>query len=176
MAATSSETGKLGESAVSTQLLRVKNGLQFASFDPCSLGEKAELLDFVVRLKRDDHPFGPYFFLQVKTTQAPSEKGSIVTNFSYEEVQAAQALKAPVYIAAVDASNPKSEDIYIKPIYSDRKTGVYRVARKGLLSDDGVCMAVFKEVEMHFKDLKTEFKAPKGYADPSEEEVSHGQV
>lgn len=157
--------GKRGEYAVGTVLLRPKNATGQSMFDPCPLGEKAELLDFVVRLQKDGHPYGPYFFLQVKATEKAPEGGSIPAIFEASEVIAAQAMKAPIYVAAVDASKRTVEAIYIAPVYAERKNGIARIKTSKPLSDDTVCQALFDEVDNHFKMLKSAFNTPKNYSE-----------
>lgn len=166
--------GKRGEYAIGIELLRpLANGAQ-PIFDPCHLGEKAELLDFVVRLQKDGHPSGPYFFLQVKATGVKPEGGSIRAEFSREEVARAHAMKAPVYVAAVDASECAKEKVYIQPIYDGRTKGISRIKTSQPLAEAAIRQALYDEVETHFNSLQAKFKAPLGHLDEFiDEEQSH---
>lgn len=170
MSSSNNLLGKRGEYAVATQLLRPKNPLGQSMFDPCPLGEKAELLDFVVRLQKDGRPYGPYFFLQVKATQSKPSGGSVGAVFTAAEVKAAQEMKAPVYIAAVDASNNTDEAIYLAPVYTNRKRGISRIKTSKAISDVVVCEAIFKEVDEHFRNLAASFDAPNDYQDDAIDE------
>ena len=167
--------GKRGEYAIGSQLLRPLKDGSHPIFDPCHLGEKAELLDFVVRLQEDGHPFGPYFFLQVKATGLKPEGGSVRAEFSQEEVTRAQAMKAPVYVAAVDASECNQEKIYIQPIYNGRKKGISRIKTSKPLADVNVLLALYEEVKAHFECSTATFNAPSGHQEEiGDEEQGNG--
>lgn len=87
--------GNLGEDVVSL-LFRRKIDDKFR-FSVTFLGEKASLLDFMVNLLDDDGTaYGPYFFLQVKATEAITRPGRLIpARFSAGEVESARGRKAP---------------------------------------------------------------------------------
>lgn len=175
MASSHNLLGKRGEYAVGVELLRPKNPLGQSMFDPCPLGEKAELLDFVVRLQKDGRPYGPYFFLQVKATESKPDGGSVGAVFTAAEVKAAQGMKAPVYVAAVDASNNTFEAIYLAPVYTNRKKGISRIKTSKPISNVKVCEAIFKEVDDHFLKLAASFDEPVGYQDDAIDEGKYNE-
>ena len=149
----SNNLGSRGESAVATCLLRPLGDSNTVQFRPFFLGEKAELLDFLVLLvNKDDQALGPHFFLQVKATAGNTNNGSsIKAIFTADEVARVQKWKAPTYIAAIDASKPDQESIYIRSIKSDRKKGISSVSTKSSLNDPALRQRIYKEIVKHFQ-------------------------
>ncbi|OON63682.1 hypothetical protein B0920_10105 [Massilia sp. KIM] len=109
-------------------------------------------MDFLVLLIRDGKAFGPHFFLQVKSTSTKADVGdlSIAARFSADEVQRIAQWKAPAYLAAVDGSNARREQVYIRGIDSDRLTGIATVPRSQNLNDKAVRKALYDEVVQYF--------------------------
>jgi len=113
------------------------------------LGEKTELLDFLVLLvNKDDQALGPHFFLQVKATAGKTEDDdpSIAAKFSAEEVERVKNWKVPTYVAAVDLSRPERELIHIRGISSSRTKGIASVKKALSLDDRNVRKNIYKEV------------------------------
>lgn len=143
--------GNFGEGAVSQLLHRKMAGVhQFAARH---LGEKAQLLDFIVNLVDDrGTEYGPFFFLQVRTTAAIMRpRQGIRANFSAREVRLVQARRVPAYMAAVLDKGDGSEEIYILGIDAKQKGGIAVVPRLFPLSEEGVRKAIYREVHGYFE-------------------------
>ncbi len=161
MAMSNDILGARGEAAVSTCLMRPLGDSNTAQFRPLFLGEKAELLDFLVLLlDPDERALGPHFFLQVKTTACHTQKDtqSIAARFSADEVARIQKWKAPTYLAAVDASKEDREFIYIRGINSDREKGIASVKKAFSLNDKTLRKKLYQEVKGHFDSRDHHFK------------------
>lgn len=110
------------------------------------LGEKAETFDFVVYLLGFDRlAVGPYFFLQVKSTEKAPSKRSCPAPFSAKDVKRALSFKSPSYVAAADLSLPTAA-IYIKGLSHGRATGISSINRASDFRLDSVKVAVYDEV------------------------------
>jgi hypothetical protein len=150
VASENDDLGARGEDAISTCLRRPLSATQKPQFRPKRLGEKAELLDFVVFLVDDNgKQLGSHFFLQVKTTR-DVDANSTAASFSADEVRRAQALKTPAYLAAVDASRPDKEAVCVLGIGTSRLKGYASIPKRLSLDDTKVRNALYDEVKAHF--------------------------
>lgn len=147
---TSNQLASMGEYAAALLFRRKIAGVH--RFTATFLGEKAQLLDYLVNLlDANGHEYGPFFFLQVKTTAAIARPGrGIRAKFSAREVRLVQARKVPVYLAAVMSLSDGQEEIYVMGIDVAQRGGVSVVPRLFPLSDDGVRMAIYREVNAYF--------------------------
>ncbi len=163
MASKNDDLGARGEELVSSCLRTPSSAHNNRiRFRPKFLGEKSELLDFLVLLvDEQSQAFGPHFFLQVKTTATtPKEDAkSIVTEFTAEEVSKALALKTPVYLVAVDASKPYSESIYVMGIGASRIKGISAIPKSLSLKDPAIRETLYEEVKDHFQARNFAFKS-----------------
>lgn len=146
----SNRLGDFGEDTVSQLLHRRIAGAH--PFSVHRLGEKAPTLDFIVNLvDARGHEYGPFFFIQVRTTGRIARAGQgICANFSAHDVALAQARRVPVYLAAVLSTDNNSEEIYVLGIDSAQTGGVRFVPRLFALSDETVRMAIYHEVHAYF--------------------------
>jgi hypothetical protein len=148
---TSNLLGTFGEGAVSQFLHSKINGVYH--FSARQLGEKAQLLDFIVNLVDSrGKEYGPFFFLQVRTTAAIAlPRQGIRVNFNAHEVKLVQARKVPIYLAAVQDAEGSSAEAYIVGIDAAQRVGVRVVPRLFKLSDEAVRMAIYLEVHAYFE-------------------------
>jgi hypothetical protein len=147
---TSNYVGRFGEDVVSRLLHRRVGGrIRFAARH---LGDKAQLLDFIVNLVDEfGKEHGPFFFLQVRTTETVArQRQGIRAKFSSVEVKFVQARKVPVYLAAVVSKGDDCEDVYILGIDGLHEGGVRVVPRLFPLSDESVRLTVYEEVHDYF--------------------------
>ena len=154
------DLGALGEDLVSACLRRATGYQHRILFRPQHLGEKCELLDYLVFLIDDNgHAFGPHFFLQVKTTAVPHRTGtrSIATSFHADRVARTLDWKTPCYLAVVDASIQRLENIYVVGLSSTSPRGVYRIPTSQSLNDPAIRKTLFDEVKAHFENRTFHF-------------------
>lgn len=143
--------GNLGEDLVSLLLSRkIRNAYRFSTK---FLGEKAQLLDFMVNLlDAKGFEYGPFFFMQVKTTESVAfGRYGIPARFSSAEVRAAQARKVPVYLVAVESLADESENVYALGIDSGLARGIAVVPRLFSLKQEETRIAIFDEVHAYFQ-------------------------
>ncbi|MBV6779402.1 hypothetical protein KWH04_01795 [Xanthomonas campestris pv. trichodesmae] len=143
--------GGWGESVIKTEIMRPINVAAFKGyprfpFMPIFLGEKAETFDFIVYLLGlDERAAGPYFFLQVKSTETVSGKKSCPAPVSREDVTRAVAFKSPSFVVAADLT-PVPAKLYIRGISNNRTSGISSINKKSDLSIDAVKVSVYDEV------------------------------
>lgn len=153
----SNRLGRRGEDAVSSIFGR--DVLGKPRFSTHFLGEKAELLDFVVNLVDEkEAEIGPFFMLQVKTTKGAHPGKSIDAPFSAAEVAKAVERKVPVYVVAVDAG-PRDEKVYFLAVESTRKGGISTVPRLFNLDCEVTLEELYDEVFHYFMDKPYVFKS-----------------
>lgn len=148
---TKNHLGNLGEDVVSLLLSRkIENAYRFSTK---FLGEKTQLLDFVVNLlDAKGSEYGPFFFMQVKTTESVTLGGSgIPARFSSAEVRAAQARKVPVYLVAVESLNDDAENVYVLGIDSSLSAGITVVPRLFSLKQHETRTTIYDEVHAYFQ-------------------------
>jgi len=111
------------------------------------------LLDFIVNLVDEfGKEHGPFFFLQVRTTEVVArQRQGIRANFSPLEVKFVQARKVPVYLAAVVSKEDDCEEIYVLGIDGLHEGGVRVVPRLFPLSDESVRLEIYQEVNDYFE-------------------------
>lgn len=146
----SNRLGDFGEDTVSQLLHRRVNGVH--RFAVHRLGEKAPTLDFMVNLiDLRGKEYGPFFFLQVRTTgRIARPRQGIHANFSARDVDLVQARSVPVYLAAVLSREDNTEEIYVIGIDAAHTGGVRVVPRLFALSDEMVRMTMYREVHAYF--------------------------
>lgn len=151
--------GRFGERVVSLLFQRRINGEY--RFWSTFLGEKAEAVDFIVHLlDSKGAPYGPYFFVQVKTTAASPTQGNLVpARFSAGEVEGARARGAPVYLIAVECLDEDSEEVYVLPIDESLPTGVSGVPRIYSLKDKETRLQIYREVHAYFESHPSGFRS-----------------
>ncbi|WP_296000175.1 hypothetical protein [Rugamonas sp.] len=147
---TTNHLGNLGEDVVS--LLFRRRIDKVYRFSVTFLGEKAQLLDFMVNLLDDNgSEYGPFFFLQVKTTATIGAPGAgIPATFTAEEVRNARARKVPVYLVAVESGDDDAERIFAIAIDETLKGGVAVVPPIFSLADKATRMRIYDEVHAYF--------------------------
>jgi hypothetical protein len=152
---TANHLGNLGEYVVSLLFRRTVNDVY--RFSVTFLGAKAQLLDFMVNLlDANGSEYGPFFFLQVKTSaKQPSRKQGIPARFSANEVSRACARKVPVYLAAVGRLSDDLEDIFIIGVDASLQGGVRRVPKIFSLALKETRLTIHDEVHAYFQ-----FNAP----------------
>lgn len=150
-----------GENFVSEILLEpVDSDDGPAMFSPEFMGDKAELLDFLVRLQNvDENVTGEYFFLQIKTVYGENqfdELGNMTVSFSAEEVQLAAKMRVPVYVVGVDARVKKKLVPYICALANGRQLGISKVPMtdENNLANDAVRKRLHTEVTNYFIKLR----------------------
>lgn len=147
---TTNHLGNLGEDIVSLLFSRkIDNAYKFS---PTFLGEKAQLLDFMVNLLDDTgSAYGPFFFVQVKTTETRLQpKRSIPARFSAQEVRVAQARKCPVYLVAVASIDDDSEAIFAIAVDASYTNGLAAVPQLFSLLSKEIRMQIYNEVHAYF--------------------------
>jgi hypothetical protein len=148
----SNVTGAKGEMNVSLCLMRDINGKPLFSVRP--LGEKAELLDFVVNLLDDkESEVGAFFMIQVKATKSAEAGKSIDVNFDADQVAKALNRKVPVYLMAVDMGGGRAREIYFVAVDNLREKGFRAVPRVHNLDCDITLRALYDEV-VAYHDVK----------------------
>ena len=143
--------GNLGEDVVSLLMSRKINGAY--RFSTKFLGEKAQLLDFMVSLlDAKGAEYGPFFFLQVKATESVArEANGISVRFSAGEVKAAQARKVPVYLAGVESLSDDDENVGVMGIDVHLLHGVTVVPRLFSLQLQETRQVIYDEVHAYFQ-------------------------
>jgi hypothetical protein len=119
---TSNYVGRFGEDVVSRLLHRRAGGR--IRFTARHLGDKAQLLDFIVNLVDEfGKEHGPFFFLQVRTTEVVArQRQGIRANFSPLEVKFVQARKVPVGSQEVNDYFESGLKIFVSRLTKGRKT------------------------------------------------------
>ena len=143
---------------MATALLRPLGPANEILFDPKFLGEKAGVLDFLVRLLDTDGALlGPFFFIQVKTTSDRKKvtRESINVTFKSDHIHAARKMKVPCYVFAVDATDPQTEHVYFCGVSSTRRKEIAGVLRKHDLSFEAKKRALYDEVVGFFAATTT---------------------
>lgn len=141
-------TGARGEFSVGFSMMRDVNGKPL--FFVRHLGEKANLLDFMVNLlDGDEQETGEFFMIQVKSTKAAKSTGSIPARFKAAEVSAAHSRKVPVYLVAVDDAPGRNREIFFIAIDKNRHAGVSLVPKLHDLNCDVTLESLRDEVRAH---------------------------
>lgn len=159
MALNSDSVGALGEDVVGVLFGRkIEKKFRFL---PQSLGAKFELFDFIVQLLDDtEHPYGPYFFLQVKSTCDCHDNASVSAPFSAEEVRRALGRRAPVYLVGVYIpEDGEPEEVFALAVDSNLTKGISVVPRHFSLREKDVRMAIFAEVHSYFESPGSSFSS-----------------
>lgn len=139
-------SGAAGEYLAAMELMRPIASGAFL-FDAVLLGGKEPTYDYIVYLlDADSERFGPFYFLQVKTTtRKPAPGGAYRLGFDAVDVARAQA--SPYFVCVVDRAVPRAERIFIKGVDSKRKAGISRLAPTYDLATDAVKLELHQEVE-----------------------------
>ncbi|NYE64141.1 hypothetical protein FHW58_005376 [Duganella sp. 1224] len=170
--------GNLGEDLVSLLFRRrIDNAYRFST---TFLGEKAQLLDFMVNLLDDSgSAYGPFFFLQVKATNKPSPPGQLIpARFTSDEVKRALARRCPVYLVAVACVDDDSEEVFVIAVETTLTGGVAGVPRLFSLSETGTRLQIYKEVQTHFGSKMASFESlltRKAHAQKTQKRSHDGQ-
>ncbi|GJI92739.1 hypothetical protein [Duganella hordei] len=148
---TTNHLGNLGEDVVSQLFRRKINDVY--RFSVTFLGEKTQFLDFIVNLlDGEGAEYGPFFFLQVKTTtKVPGQGRGISARFSAKEVRTACARKVPVYLVAVGCLSDDSEEIFAMAVDASLQGGVAVVPRIFSLSMKETRLRIYDEVHAYFQ-------------------------
>jgi hypothetical protein len=141
-------SGAAGEYLAAAELMRPTSG-GAVLFDAVLLGGKEPTYDYIVYLlDAKSERFGPFFFLQVKTTTSdPTPGGAYRFSFSAVDVARAQASKIPYFVCIVDRAVPRAERIFVKGVDSKRKAGISRFPPAFDLATDAVKLEMHEEVE-----------------------------
>jgi hypothetical protein len=141
-------SGAAGEYLAAMELMRPIATGAFL-FDAVLLGGKEPTYDYIVYLlDANSDRYGPFCFLQVKTTtRKPAPGGAYPLAFSATDVARAHASKIPFFVCIVDRAVPRAERIFIKGVDSDRKAGISRLAPTHDLAADAVKLELHQEVE-----------------------------
>lgn len=129
-------------------------------FSVTFLGAKAQLLDFMVNLlDADGYEYGPFFFLQVKTSGEVDGRKSIPARFSAKEVRRACARKVPVYLAAVGRLSDDFEDVYIIAVDASLQGGIRVVPKIFPLAMKETRLRIYDEVHAYFQSKASTFES-----------------
>lgn len=143
--------GVSGEFFVATEILRPVTLATQAKgflFEPVLFGGKEPTLDYIIYLlDMNAQRFGPFFFLQVKTTRTgPNLAGSYNVQFPRDAVSRAKNMKIPFFVCVVDVSDAGNERIYIRGVEASRMRGISTIDTRFDLRSDSIKIELFKEV------------------------------
>lgn len=126
-------------------------------FEPYLIGGKAPTFDYIVYLlDASGHRSGPFFFVQVKTTdQRPQPGDPYPIKFTATDVARAIATKVPFFLCVVDRSAKQQARMFVRGVDSKRTKGISRVAARHDLTTDAVKIAIYDEVERLWKTQGT---------------------
>jgi hypothetical protein len=141
-------SGAAGEYLCGMELLRPVPRRSFL-FSPVLLGGKEPTFDYLVYLLDENGDrFGPFFFLQVKsTTGRVTKAGNYPLGLSAFNVRRAIASKVPFFVCIVDRSKPRQERFFILGVDSRRTTGIAQLVPRHDLATDEVKLELHGEVE-----------------------------
>ena len=162
MASLNDLVGDRGESEVQTELLRETNDSRYPRnlFLPQFLGGKSPTFDFLVYLlDRRQEPYGPHFFLQVKTTKIASTTSFCNARFGRALVRRGVAMKVPSYLVAADISSSRTCKLYVTGISHDRTMGFATVPVAHELSHARIKFALYDEVNDCFSSSPYTFRS-----------------
>ena len=130
-------TGKLGEAIFVRDIMNFcGNPVPF--FDPIFLGEKAECVDYIIKLIGVDGA-SPFFFVQVKTTRlgyATSKSGPrLRVKVAPKSVSRMKEFPAPRYVVGVDEEGARS---YLVAILDGAKGGISTLSTSHPLNADNL--------------------------------------
>lgn len=141
-------SGAAGEYLCGMELMRpvARRGFMFA---PVLLGGKEPTFDYLVYLlDSNGDRYGPFFFLQVKsTTKNADRNGNYSLALSTIDIHRATASKVPFFVCIVDRSKIRQERFFILGVDSRRTTGITRLASRHDLATDQVKVELHEEVE-----------------------------
>jgi hypothetical protein len=151
----SDNIGDRGENAVERIFLRPINGHN--GFLPLFLGAKAPVFDFCVfLLSSDGRILGPHFYLQVKASTQQNRR-RVPCSIDEGKVTGLRNAKTPVYIAGVDLSNSRSEEIWVTAIPT---CGALNGVKKDVkLDDQDTLVGIYKEVYDFFDAHRQFFRS-----------------
>jgi hypothetical protein len=155
---TEDQLGRLGESIVA-RLFHLET-LGVYRFSCCFLGAKAQL-DFLINLLDENGiEYGPFFFVQVKTTAGIAASSSgVPVRLRGAQMRAAKARKVPVYLAAVSSVDGDLEEVYAIAIDAALQSGVSVVPRLFSLRQEETRLMIFNEVHEYFQSGMKVFKS-----------------
>lgn len=126
-------------------------------FEPYLIGGKAPTFDYIFYLvDASGHRSGPFFFVQVKTTEKRPKTGAAYPiKFKATDVARAIATKVPFFVCVVDRSVKHQPRFSIQGVDSKRTKGISRVAPPHDLATDAVKITIHAEVERLWKPQAT---------------------
>jgi hypothetical protein len=142
---TPDQIGRLAESIAVAHFLKVvRSPFGRPLFRTVSLGDKYPAADILVDvIDPNDRPTG-FFFVQVKgTTTASSTAPRITVDVPLDRFNRLVWLPAPAYLVVVDIA---SEQAYLRAACKPRKTAISSVTKAFPIADDGVKIALYREV------------------------------
>ncbi len=142
---TTDQIGRLAESIAVAHFLKVV-GHPFGRplFRVVSLGDKYPAADVLVDVIDPYDQTTGFFFVQVKgTTIASPTPPRVTVDVPPDRFNRLVHLPAPAYLLAVDTA---SEQAFLRAACQSRKTAVTSVTKAFPLADDGVKIALYREV------------------------------
>jgi len=104
--------------------------------------------------------YGPFFLLQVKTTERFLSSGrSIPARFSEEEVASAKASLVPVYLVGVECLDDDTEEVYAIAVDVSLDRGLAAVPKLFSLRKKEIRMMIYREVQDYFNSAPCDFRS-----------------
>lgn len=155
---TEDRLGRLGEDIVARLFHLETSGIY--RFYCCFLGAKAQL-DFLVNLLDENGiEYGPFFFVQVKTTSCVTASGKgIPVRLRAAQVRSLQARKVPAYLVAVSSVDRDLEEVYAIAVDAPLQRGVSVVPRLFSLRQEETRLMIYNEVHEYFQSGLKVFKS-----------------
>jgi hypothetical protein len=147
---TANHLGKLGESIVSRLFhLEISGTYRFST---CFLGAKAQFDLLVNLLDERGLEYGPFFFVQIKTTASlNTARHGIPVRLRASHVKLAKARKVPVYLLAVRSVDGSLEEVYAIAVDGSLTHGLAVVPRLFSLRSEETRLTIYNEVHQYFQ-------------------------
>lgn len=162
--ASTNAIGDFGEILAQAHFSRpVRGAYQRPLFRASHLGEKYPVVDFIVDILDPNENSLGFFFVQVKATNAAKPKAkNLPLQIELTKYNRLAQIPAPTFIVGVDID---AEEVYLVCAPKPAKKSISSICKKYDLKDDGIRVALYKEVKDYWKkhspalnQIKTMFK------------------
>ncbi|MRW94624.1 hypothetical protein GJ699_32120 [Duganella sp. FT80W] len=104
--------------------------------------------------------YGPFFFVQVKSTAATAAKGNgVPVRLRPAEMRAIQARKVPSYLVGVRSAVANSEEVYAIAIDASLRNGIAVIPSVFSLRQEEIRLKIYDEVHAYFQSGVKTFRS-----------------
>jgi hypothetical protein len=162
--ASTNAIGDFGETLAQAHFSRpVRGAYRRPLFRASHLGEKYPVVDFIVDILDANEDSLGFFFVQVKATKSAKSKAkTLALQIEKTKYNKLAQIPAPTFLVGVDIV---AEEVYLVCAPKPAKRAFSSICKKHDLKDDGVRVALYKEVRDYWKkhspalnQIKTQFK------------------